>query len=352
MKKLLSIIICLVLVVGIGVGAFFLLKPDNSEASAVMTLETNPQIQLVLDQNNKVMSVNAINEDGEQLMLSVNFVGLSAEEAAEKFADAATKYLSNKNSSNTLYLNEVNGNLNVNITIACEDATSEKYTELKNNVINSVNNYYKEAKIMAGAVVNITEDIEAEIQKLGYTISNYANKTYEEIMADVNYIADELESVAIANRDQIFSKYQELKTSFSNMFNLEDQINAYKADLAEYKTELAQAKEDLKNASEIEKITINATISTIEASIEQIESLLNTIIEQYKDLKADYDEQIETFVNQVKTQSETLLNQIKTSVKTAMENGKTILDNFTTEMEQKGESLITSIEQYQNSLNA
>ena len=45
------------------------------------------------------------------------------------------------------YLNEINGDLNVNITIACEDNTSEKYTELKENVKNSVNNYFKDYTI-------------------------------------------------------------------------------------------------------------------------------------------------------------------------------------------------------------
>lgn len=351
MKKILSFLLCLVLVVGIGVGAFMFLKP-NQKASAVMTLETNPEIQLVLDQNNKVMSVNAINEDGEKLMLSVNFVGLSAEKAAEKFADAATKYLSNKNSANSLYLNEINGDLNVNITIACEDNTSEKYTELKKDVKNSVNNYFKEAKIMAGAIVNVTEDIKAEIEKLGYEISNYANKTYEEIMADVIVKAEELENVAILNRDQIFNKYEELKTSFSSMFNLEEQINNYKVDINAKKLELAQKKEELKTANEWDKIAITATITALETALEQVEELLNTVKEQYNEFKSDYDKQINNFIKQVESQSKTLLNEIETTMKTAMESGKTILDNFTAEMQQKGESLITSIEQYQNSLNA
>ncbi|MBE5746220.1 MAG: hypothetical protein E7359_02915 [Clostridiales bacterium] len=351
MKKFLGIIVALVLVVGLGIGIYFLVSP-NQEASAVMTLETNPEIQLVLDQNNKVMSVNAINEDGEKLMLSVNFVGLSANDAAEKFAEATTKFVTDKNSSNSTFLNEVNGELNVNVTIACEDATNEKYTKLKESVTNSVNNYYKEAKIMAGAIVNVTEDIKNEIEKLGYTASDYANKTYAEIMQDVKSKSEELKNVAFSKRDEVFSNLEALKTEFSEMFNLEETIKTQKALIQTEKDKIADYKEDLKTANEFQKVTLNALLDTAEAALKQYEKALDNFVKQYNTFKKEYQSDVNAFVKQLQNESKTVLNNIETTVKTAMQEAKTIVDNFTKEMESKGQSLITSIEQYQASLNA
>lgn len=346
MKKLLSIIICLVLVVGIGVGAYFLFRP-NQEASAVMTLETNPQIQLVLDQNNKVMSVNAINSDGERLIMNVNFVGKTADEAAKLFAETATNY--GKISLDTL-------GQSVNITIACEDETNQKYTELKTKITNKVNNYFKEIGVIAGASVNVTEDITNEIEKLGVDISEYADKTYAEIIADVKSTYEELEGVALNLRTNLLAQINTLKSTFSNMFNLEDEIKGLKTEIAEIKSDIAAAKEELKTASEFEKITINTTIQAFEAGLETAEETLLTFENQYKELKVEYEEKIDEFVTQFKQNSIETLNTIKAEIKTAIENGKILVQSHIEEFKNLSETakneLIAEIEAYQNSLNA
>lgn len=325
MKKILSLIVCLVLVIGIGVGAFLILKPKNNQASAIMTLQTNPEIQLVLDQNNKVMSVNAINSDGESLIMNVNFVGKSAEEAAKLFAEVSTNY--GKIDLNT-------SGQSVNITIACEDETNQKYTELKTKVANKVNNYFKEIGVIAGAMVNVTENITAEVEKLGVDINEYANKTYKEIITDVESTYKELEGVALNLRDSLFTHIDSLKTTFSTMFNLEDQI----ADLTtqinnlDLKTEIGKAMKD---------------------------SLSNQIAQfknQYKTLKAQYEENIDEFVEQLKENSESTLATIKSEINTAIENGKITVQNHINAFKNLNESaknaIIADIETFQNSLNA
>lgn len=342
MKKFLTIIICLVLVVGIGVGAYFLFSPKQ-EAAAVMTLETNPSIQLVLDQNDKVMSVNAINEDGESLMLNVNFVGKTAEEAAKLFAEMATK-------------SDMLANDKVTITIACEDEASEKYTELKNKVKNSVNNYFKEIGVMAGAIVNISEDIQAEIEKLGYDVSNYANKTYEDIMLDVEEKAKELKDVALAKRSEIHSKLNALKTEFSAMFNLEETIDGIKQNIAEFKANINTKKEELKDANEIEKITINATLDALETALDEAEKTLDGLVKDYNEHKKEYEAKIDAFVKQVQQQSKTALENAKTEIKNAIEAHKATLNSHIEEFKNLAESAknarIAEIEAYQNALNA
>lgn len=342
MKKFLGLLVALVLVVGLGVGIYFLANP-NQEASAVMTLQTNPEIQLVLDQNNKVMSVNAVNADGESLILNVNFVGKTAEEAAKLFAEASTNY-------GKVGLQTTNGKINV--TIACDDATSAKYTELKTKVTNKVNDYFQEIGVMAGAVVNVTENIQAEIEKLGYQISDYANKTYAEIMADVETKSKELKNVALANRDQIFTKLSQLKTEFSEMFNLEDTITSLKAQINDYKTQIATKKEELKTANEFEKIAINAALDTANAALDTVEKSLNTAEKSYKEFKSEYEAKLDAFIKDLRQKSEAALE----TAKTRLQEVKTEVNNHINEFKNKEESvrnqIIADIEAYQNSLNA
>ena len=66
MKKILSALsICLVVLC-----SFFLTAcgEQKSTPTSVMTMSVNPEVQFVLDQNNKVVNVTATNEDGEKLI--------------------------------------------------------------------------------------------------------------------------------------------------------------------------------------------------------------------------------------------------------------------------------------------
>ena len=65
---------------------------NNTTAEAkVMTMELNPQVEFIIDTDNKIVSVNALNEDGN-LILSAQtdgkkFVGQTPEAAAELYVD-------------------------------------------------------------------------------------------------------------------------------------------------------------------------------------------------------------------------------------------------------------------------
>ena len=60
-------------------------------ATSIMTCETNPSVQFVLNGNDKVMRVVALNNDGKALELNGEFIGLTAEDAAELFVKITTK---------------------------------------------------------------------------------------------------------------------------------------------------------------------------------------------------------------------------------------------------------------------
>ena len=89
MKKLTSLLIVLVLVVG----ALFALtacdQTDKNAPTTVMNVSLNPEVEFVLDGHGKVVTVNALNEDGNLIITATAFEGKTAEEAAELFVQVS-----------------------------------------------------------------------------------------------------------------------------------------------------------------------------------------------------------------------------------------------------------------------
>ncbi|MBQ8374193.1 MAG: hypothetical protein IJX98_01295 [Clostridia bacterium] len=75
--------------------------PETEEASAesFVSIDVNPSVSLVLDENEKVLSVIAENEDAQVMIYNENIEGLSVEEATKKIADLAVElgYLNENN---------------------------------------------------------------------------------------------------------------------------------------------------------------------------------------------------------------------------------------------------------------
>lgn len=82
MKKLSALILSLVL-------ASLLILPltgcNEPKEGKVMTVELNPQVEFILDANDKVVTVNALNDEGNYVIAKVDFVGKTADEALNAF---------------------------------------------------------------------------------------------------------------------------------------------------------------------------------------------------------------------------------------------------------------------------
>ena len=56
-----------------------------------MTVDINPSVEFMIDDENKVVSVTALNDDGSILIVGEAFVGKTAEEAVELMISLATE---------------------------------------------------------------------------------------------------------------------------------------------------------------------------------------------------------------------------------------------------------------------
>ncbi len=90
----------------------------SANGYAYMAIDINPTVEFVLKAD-KVVSVDAVNDDAAVLISEENFVGMTAEEAGETVVEIAEELG---------YLNEENAN--VKITVAADDETyTEELTE-------------------------------------------------------------------------------------------------------------------------------------------------------------------------------------------------------------------------------
>lgn len=89
MKKLISALCAVVLCVCMIIPLAACNQTDNTAPQKVMTMELNPSVEFILDGNDKVVSVNALNEDGNLVLCAQTenkkFEGCTSEQAAELY---------------------------------------------------------------------------------------------------------------------------------------------------------------------------------------------------------------------------------------------------------------------------
>lgn len=89
-KKIAAGVLCLALAAGtaatlVGCGG------SESEAAARMQVDVNPSVEFILDKDNKVLSVTALNDDGSLIIAGEAFVGKTAEDALELMLDISVE---------------------------------------------------------------------------------------------------------------------------------------------------------------------------------------------------------------------------------------------------------------------
>lgn len=311
-NKGMLLFLAVVLIAVVGAVAYFLLQPKQ-EAESVMALSVNPGVQFVLDQNNKVMSVNATSEAGQALMAKVQFVGKDANDAAKLFVQIATE---------AGYIEANTTGKEVTITITCDDETSQKFTELKESVKTSVNNYFKEVGVKARALVSVGEDLLENAKKLGFKGNEFDGKTFEEILGVVETRANDLKDIALTYQTDFVTQIEGLKAQFSTMFDKEELI-------ADIKVQL----ENSMLSDETKKF---------------LKTKLETAEKAYNELKAQFDKQFDEIIENLKKLSEDVIEELKTNLETALQTGKDVLQSHINEFNKNKDAILADIETYQN----
>lgn len=184
-KKLITIIVSSILAVLLITTAVLLIIANSNREkteTTIMSCSVNPSIQFVLNGNDKVLRVVALNEDGENIAINGDFVGLKADKAAELFIKLSTE-------AGYIELNTTGTKVDIKLT-----GLKNNYSKLKDQVVTSVNKYFDENGIIAGAVAKIEEDIKNTIKDLKPTAMNTDGKNDKELIQHYIDIVDMIDN--------------------------------------------------------------------------------------------------------------------------------------------------------------
>ena len=133
-KRLISIfLLCTLFLTAISFTSCSNAKPEEGSVTR-MTVDINPSVEFMIDDQNKIVSVTALNDDGSILIVGEAFVGKTPEEAVEMMVTLA---------SDTGYLVQGNAEASEN-TVKISVSGDSKYAEqLKKDITEKANDTLK-----------------------------------------------------------------------------------------------------------------------------------------------------------------------------------------------------------------
>lgn len=180
-RKLLSLTLCLCLLIGAALPFASCKAKDETPPAGEytrMTVDINPSVEFMVDDQNKVVSVTALNDDGSILIAGEAFVGKTPEEATQLMVSLATDagYLVKGEITAT----DTEDSQTVSISVSGNSAYAEQLRE------------------------NVKKDVEKLLTDNGVTaaVENVKAKTLEELRAlaveDGIFTEDEVKSMTEA----------------------------------------------------------------------------------------------------------------------------------------------------------
>lgn len=201
MKKILAIM-CSAAMLATGAVTLASCGSSEKEAATVMNVSCNPEVEFVLDSDNKVISANALNEEGNLVVSAEAFVGKSAEEAAQLFVEVSTE---------TGFI--VSGNVSVasaenkiEISFSGDTAAAEK---LYKDVKAELDAYLSEENITA-TIEQAAAITEAKLEELVAECAPYLEAAEVKAME----YAELLETLAESRKETAAYYSQELKNAY------------------------------------------------------------------------------------------------------------------------------------------
>lgn len=167
MKKLIKGLLVLVLTFSCALGFTSCKKDEKGETSRV-TVDINPSIELIVDEDQKVVSVTALNDDGAIIISGEAIVGKTVEDAVKLIVNVSTE-------TGYLVKGEVEASPN-NVKISVS-GDSEYAKKLNDKLVESTKKFLEDSGIKAGV-----EKVKAmAIEDLRKLVVKYSAYTEEEV---------------------------------------------------------------------------------------------------------------------------------------------------------------------------
>ncbi len=242
-------------------------EPENmKEAGAVMNVSLNPEVEFILDKENNVVSVNALNEEGNVIVSSATFTGKSADDAVELFVQVA-------DASGFLFEGQIKAGENqVSISISGDE---EKAQAIYADIKEKVNAYFAKMDI-EGQIEMAKMLTKEELQKVVTECAPYIDAAEAKALS----YKEMIETIAAARKETAEIYSQELKNAYY-------EAKAFAVQQAEY--------EVLKShMNDIQKAICDTAFAKYEEAVAEIEEARFTYL---VNAESDYQKALENFQN-------------------------------------------------------
>lgn len=240
--KLLSLALCFCMLVGLALPLASCQKNAAPEGSYTrVTVDINPSVEFMVDDENKVVSVTALNDDGSILIAGEAFVGKTPEEATQMILQLAT---------DTGYL--VKGEITVkdteeSQTVSVSVSGNSGYAEqLRKNIKKKTEKFLKDNKITATVDQAQAKTLE-ELRKLVvndgiFTEDEVKDMTEEQLYKALAAGRIETAELLTAEMREAYFRAKDHKIAFAEkqatMDAIDDLNSLYQLLLSGYKTAL------------------------------------------------------------------------------------------------------------------
>lgn len=235
MKKFVSFMLAAVLCFSVCSFAACSDNQANARDTAVMTVSLNPKVEFVLDSNDVVVAVNALNEEGNLIVSADVFVGKDKETAVQTFVQVS------KETGFLVTGNVKAGENEINVSISGKDAQA-RYEEVKAKL----DEYLSKEKIDA-TVAQAKEDINAFIDAQVAKVAPYLEDAEIKAMdyaEKIKMLMESAEETAKMYSEEVKNAYYRAKADAYEIAKFEyiaEQLDATTAFALKTNTALYQA---------------------------------------------------------------------------------------------------------------
>lgn len=257
-NKIICYVVAMIMLICVAV-LMFGCKNTKDDQTTVMNMSINPEVEFILDKNNKVVSVSAKNDEGNFIIAKASFEGMSAEEAAKLFVK-----VSNENG----FIAQV-GDLKIEIS-------GDKAQELFNNVKANVEIYIDQEGL------NISIDFE-----------KISREELENLLEDcMKELSDE--QIKALKNDEIIAKLKEMRdqTKDLNTQKLKDMYYEFRAQAIE-KAQFDAYIEAIKASTIFNK---NQIIAYYNELTQKIAAMQKEFVDEFMAVSSDYQHKMQEFI--------------------------------------------------------
>ncbi len=273
----------------------------SDSSSAVVTMDINPSVEFVIDSNNKVVAVNAKNDDADTLLVNAQIIGLDIESAVNVVIE---------NCVITGKLSIEDGNININIV--------SNSSELQNKIETKIDNAINEVK----------ESLDATFTKVITKVETGSDKAKQELKKTLKFLAPELseEELSKMTDEQILELIKTKSENYKDLTYAElNNINSFFAKTFQNGIEaarktIADLKASIENSSiltEEQKAEINKQITEAE---KEIDKLVNEFIKAKDEMIAEFKATINEIKTKLKDAYKAQVNATQEALKTSLKN--------------------------------